>query len=98
MHEDVKDVDLGCHIAAADEGLGCVRPLHLEVLVLDVLARHMEIEAPMHLVGVLIRDREEGAPVAIHCVQGKLLNCTNVDLMRRRLAACLEVGWAKGLG
>ena len=57
------------------------QPLHLEVLVLDVLVGHTEIEAPAHLVAVLLRNREEGALVAVHCVRWKLLDRTDVDLM-----------------
>ena len=68
VHEEVGDVDLGQHIAATDEGLGCVQPLHLEVLILDVLVGHIEIKAPTHLVGVLLQDREEGTPVAVQCI------------------------------
>ena len=98
VHEEVGDVDLGHHIAAADEGLGCVQPLHLEVLVLDVLVGHTDIEAPTHLVSILLQDREEGAPVAVQCIQGKLLNCTDADPMLQGLAACLEVGGARGAG
>ena len=98
MHEEVGYVDLGHHIAAVDEGLGCVQPLHLEVHVLDVLVGHTKIGAPTHLVSALLRDREEGDLVAVHCIQGKLLDCTDADLMLRGLPACLEVGGAEGPG
>ena len=56
VHEEVGDVNLGHHIAVADEGLGYVQLLHLEVLVLNVLVGHTYIEAPAHLVGVLLWD------------------------------------------
>ena len=54
VHEVVGDVDLVYWITAEEKGLGCVQPHHLEVLVVKVLAKHTDIEAPPHLVKVLL--------------------------------------------
>ena len=49
MYDAVGDVDLRHHIAAADEGPGCVEPLHLEVRIQNVLVGRTKIVAPRTL-------------------------------------------------
>ena len=62
IHVEVRHVDLPHVIPPAELGLHRVQTLHLEVLVLEERIDRGQIDAPSHLVGALLRHREEGGP------------------------------------
>ena len=55
MHVEIGEIHLGNEIVAAKELLNGAMPLHLEVLVRDVLVGLTEIHTP----STFLRDREE---------------------------------------
>ena len=62
MKEVAGQADLGHEVPTTEEVSHGVQALHLEVLVLWITVERAKVQTTSHLCGVLLRDREEGAP------------------------------------